>query len=237
MKESFPGELTTIARMGSGSACRSLYGGFVRWEAGVRPDGTDSIGIQVAPASHWPDLEVIIMVVSAHKKDTSSTDGMVTSVLTSDLLKVGAPLADHSLPLSFCYCVHQLVQVFLASTWEGGGVTAVPCSPVVPFWCTRESVVVCGVRSSIARLLWSLGGWLRLSERTWTRISTPLGESPCRTAISSTHAVRTRECSRPPLPFELFRFGASHFNCFVIFAQSCPLRVSVCLAVILPFST
>jgi mevalonate pyrophosphate decarboxylase len=88
IKETFPGELTTIARMGSGSACRSLYGGFVRWEAGVRPDGTDSIGVQVAPASHWPDLEVIIMVVSAHKKDTSSTDGMVTSVLTSDLLKV-----------------------------------------------------------------------------------------------------------------------------------------------------
>ncbi len=45
---------------------------------------------QVAPASHWPELEVIIMVVSAHKKDTSSTDGMMTSVLTSDLLKVCA---------------------------------------------------------------------------------------------------------------------------------------------------
>jgi diphosphomevalonate decarboxylase len=47
VRESFPGELSTIARMGSGSACRSLYGGFVRWEAGSRPDGTDSIAVQV----------------------------------------------------------------------------------------------------------------------------------------------------------------------------------------------
>jgi mevalonate pyrophosphate decarboxylase len=49
---------------------------------------------QVAPASHWPEMEVLIMVVSAHKKDTSSTDGMITSVQTSDLLKV-VPIRCH----------------------------------------------------------------------------------------------------------------------------------------------
>lgn len=84
--ESYPGELTAIARQGSGSACRSLYGGFVRWEMGEAKDGSDSIAVQVADEKHWPELEVLILVVSDQKKETGSTTGMSTSVATSPLL-------------------------------------------------------------------------------------------------------------------------------------------------------
>lgn len=31
-----------------GSASRSLFGGFVRWEKGEKEDGTDSIAVQIA---------------------------------------------------------------------------------------------------------------------------------------------------------------------------------------------
>ena len=48
VQESFPGQLSSIARQGSGSASRSLYGGFVRWQKGERADGSDSIAVQVA---------------------------------------------------------------------------------------------------------------------------------------------------------------------------------------------
>jgi diphosphomevalonate decarboxylase len=48
VKETFPGQLTAIARQGSGSASRSMYGGFVRWQKGVRADASDSIAIQIA---------------------------------------------------------------------------------------------------------------------------------------------------------------------------------------------
>lgn len=86
VEEAYPGELSALARMGSGSACRSLYGGFVRWNRGEREDGSDSIAEQVARPQHWPSMRVIVAVVNDAKKAVSSTGGMATSVATSPLL-------------------------------------------------------------------------------------------------------------------------------------------------------
>ncbi len=41
---------------------------------------------QVCPASHWPELEVVVLVVCADKKQVSSTEGMQRSVVTSPLM-------------------------------------------------------------------------------------------------------------------------------------------------------
>eukprot|EP00049_Salpingoeca_infusionum_P012515 m.228984 g.228984 ORF g.228984 m.228984 type:complete len:418 (+) comp15199_c0_seq2:382-1635(+) len=80
-------ELTSIARVGSGSSCRSLHGGFVRWTMGTEADGSDSLGSQVAPESHWPEMQVLVLVVNAGKKGVSSTSGMQATVKTSPFLK------------------------------------------------------------------------------------------------------------------------------------------------------
>jgi len=85
-----PTELSLIARQGSGSACRSLLGGYVAWDNGTRPDGTDSCARLVAPKSHWPEMRALIMVVSAEKKDMSSTTGMQETVKTSSLFQTRA---------------------------------------------------------------------------------------------------------------------------------------------------
>lgn len=80
-------EISKIARKGSGSACRSLFGGYVAWEMGDRADGEDSKAVEVAPLSHWPNMKAAIMVVSDDKKDTPSTTGMQLTVATSDLFQ------------------------------------------------------------------------------------------------------------------------------------------------------
>jgi diphosphomevalonate decarboxylase len=93
--EEFPGQLSTIARQGSGSACRSLHGGFVAWRMGTPPAWTDSKAEQIADETHWPEMRALILVVSDLKKDTSSTSGMSTSRATSSLL---AHRAAHVVP-------------------------------------------------------------------------------------------------------------------------------------------
>ena len=47
--------VSKIARIGSGSACRSIFGGFVRWYAGTTHD--TSICKQVFPSKHWNNLQ------------------------------------------------------------------------------------------------------------------------------------------------------------------------------------
>lgn len=80
-------DVSSIARLGSGSACRSVNGGFVRWHAGVKPDGSDSIATQVVEKSHWPQMRALILVVGDAKKKVSSTKGMKISTETSELLQ------------------------------------------------------------------------------------------------------------------------------------------------------
>ncbi len=57
------GELSGVARQGSGSACRSMYGGFVQWIMGQKDDGKDSLAQQVEPETHWPELRILVLVV------------------------------------------------------------------------------------------------------------------------------------------------------------------------------
>lgn len=80
-----PEDLSVMARQGSGSACRSLLGGFVAWRVGTAPDGSDSRAEQVAPAAHWPTMRALILVASDRKKTVSSSSGMQQTVATSGL--------------------------------------------------------------------------------------------------------------------------------------------------------
>jgi diphosphomevalonate decarboxylase len=78
-------ELSQLARFGSGSACRSIFGGFVEWRAGVRPDGRDCYAHELFGSDHWPELvDLVLLVRDAPVKEVRSADAMQSSVRTSD---------------------------------------------------------------------------------------------------------------------------------------------------------
>lgn len=76
-------ELSILARLGSGSASRSIWQGFVEWHAGIRDDGMDSF---VEPIFHaWPELCIGLMMISTQEKPISSRIAMQRTVETSAL--------------------------------------------------------------------------------------------------------------------------------------------------------
>ena len=74
-------ELSALARLGSGSACRSVPPGFVEWQTGTAYQGVtsgepcdDSFAFSIAPPDHWA-LSDVIAVVNQAPKPVTSTDG------------------------------------------------------------------------------------------------------------------------------------------------------------------
>jgi diphosphomevalonate decarboxylase len=65
-------ELSMLARQASGSACRSIFGGFVEWLPG--DNHSNSYALQIAEKDHWELIDVIA-IVQEDEKEIGSTSG------------------------------------------------------------------------------------------------------------------------------------------------------------------
>jgi diphosphomevalonate decarboxylase len=80
--------LSSLARLGSGSAARSVFGGFVEWRAGRRPDGTDCYARSLFGPRYWPSLvDLVLLVEGAPVKELRSGDAMQRTVATSPVYR------------------------------------------------------------------------------------------------------------------------------------------------------
>lgn len=107
-------DMSLIARLGSGSATRSLWHGFVRWDKGMRDDGGDSHGGPLDLA--WPEFRIAIVEVDTGPKLHSSRDGMNHTVDTSPLFSNWPEMAERD-----CQIIEQAI---LEKNFETLGQTA-----------------------------------------------------------------------------------------------------------------
>lgn len=77
-----PRELSILARRGSASAARSVFGGYVELHDGTSSDGQDSFAEPLVGAADWP-LSVIVAITDPRAKAVSSSAGMQATSTTS----------------------------------------------------------------------------------------------------------------------------------------------------------
>jgi diphosphomevalonate decarboxylase len=75
-------EQSVLARRCSGSAARSIFGGYVEWAHGKLADGTDSVASPLLDADAWP-LRVAVAITSKAAKQVGSSEGMRRTAQTS----------------------------------------------------------------------------------------------------------------------------------------------------------
>ena len=88
-------ELSSLARFGSGSACRSIPGGFVEWH--TDPLTGESFASSFASADHWKLVDLIAILSKEHKL-VGSEAGMI-SAPSSPLQEARVQDAPHRLDL------------------------------------------------------------------------------------------------------------------------------------------
>lgn len=87
--------LSLLARLGSGSASRSVYDGFSIWHKGERDDGMDSFA---EPIEHtWPGLCIGLLKVDVREKSIGSTAGMQRTVRECALYQAWPKQAERDL--------------------------------------------------------------------------------------------------------------------------------------------
>lgn len=86
-----------LARLGSGSACRSIANGFFHWHAGDLDTGEDSFASPIE--KDWPELVIALCPISTDKKATSSRSGMQITRQTSTLYQSWPQQVTNDLPI------------------------------------------------------------------------------------------------------------------------------------------
>jgi len=143
-------ELSVLARRGSGSACRSVYGGFMIWHQGQKPDGSDCFAEKIFDELHWPELRVLIVVINDHMKKVSSRDGARITTATSpsyqQWLKSSAQRIPHSLTAlqekNFT-SIARLAQ----DDWNDMQRSMLDSTPQLDYWTARSHAVMKSVET------------------------------------------------------------------------------------------
>ena len=138
-------ELSALARLGSGSASRSVFGGYVLWDRGH--NDASSVARMLYPVEHW-DLVDLVAIVSRGEKAVSSEGGHRLAT-TSPLNQARVDHVNKLLPLvANAIRMRDLATLGDAIEWDALAMHAVmqTGSPSLLYWQAGTVAILQAVR-------------------------------------------------------------------------------------------
>lgn len=127
--------LSTFARRGSGSATRSIYGGFVEWIMGQNDESESSVAVPIDNAD-W-DIGMIVIAVNTQQKKLSSRDGMKQTIATSPFYSAWTASAKKEL-VDIKHAIQEKNFIRLGEITEANGMkmhaTMLGANPPISYW-------------------------------------------------------------------------------------------------------
>ena len=144
-----PRQLSILARQGSGSAARSVFGGFVRMHAGRADDGSDAFAEPLASPLTAQVRMVIAIVGGGAPKSHGSRDAMDHTAHTSPLYRAWVDLVPRDLAAAeHALATGDLEQ--LGQVTEGNALamhaSAIAARPAVIYWQPATLAAIAAVR-------------------------------------------------------------------------------------------
>ena len=138
-------ELSRLARRGSGSATRSIFGGLVRWNA-----GHDDASSYAEPVACEMDLAMVVVVLSKSDKPISSTRGMRATMSTSPLFPAWVEASGKDLQVAL-EAVRAGDLERLGEVVEGNALgmhaTMIAARPGIIYWLPQTVAALHGIRA------------------------------------------------------------------------------------------
>lgn len=172
-----PRDLSILARRGSGSAARSIYGGFVRMHAGTQLDGTDAYATPIE-TTFTDDVRMVIAIVGGGVPKThGSRDAMEHCAATSPLYRAWVDSVPRDLETAEAAIAKRDIQA-LGELAEANALamhaSAIAARPAIIYWQPATLAALARVRELRAR---GIAAWATMDAGPHVKVLTTPGDA------------------------------------------------------------